>query len=103
MAREISDPRRVHLVHMEILFGNGLSSTQRSTALIAPEREANKNCEDGNKERFVSFYTKPLQFKDCDQMKSELPLNSVGSGLQTAACDNLMRAISESVVFAQSC
>lgn len=48
MARKIIDPRRVHLVHMEVLCRNGLCSTQCSTAV---KWEPNKNCEKGSKER----------------------------------------------------
>lgn len=38
MARKIIDPRWVHLVHMEVLFRNGLRSTQCSTACARGKR-----------------------------------------------------------------
>lgn len=92
MARKIIDPNRVHLVHMEVLCRNGLCSTRCSAALNG--RKSTKK-----ERKFNHFVTKWNQ--------RFISLSAVGSGLQTATCDNLMSGqaatISESVVFVQSC
>lgn len=53
MARKIFDPRRLHLVHMEVLCRNGFCGTQCSTARIASKWEVNKDCV---KHRFLILY-----------------------------------------------
>lgn len=97
MARKIIDPRRVHLVHMEVLCRNGFCSTQCSTVRTAPWREANKDCEKGNKniESKFTFFSNRMKsefnfskfsrfkFADCNMWQShEFP----GPGYQWACC-----------------
>ena len=103
MARKIFDPRRLHLVHMEVLFENCFCGTQCSTACIAPKWEVNKDCVKGDDDR-VLFYTKKLQFQHCNQMKPAQWFQIWRVQHVTSLWVSFRApAISEPVVFVQSC